>query len=197
MRTVLSRRLVRGAMGSALGLLLAVLATPRKASAYVDPGTGAMLWQALAAACIGSLFYARRVVMWARRHVNFRSPRTMGFVFATAYGLVVSPLVVSLYRNGRIPRFSDVFLLGIMLTAYFFSWEGATYLLGVGVLVSAWVLPPDGTLAVASTANLYRLISFALVSVFLICLITRLKARRRLVRQSHHIPVSHGTVGAD
>ena len=189
---------MRGAVGSALGLLLAILATPSKASAYVDPGTGAMLWQALAAACIGSLFYARRVFMWARRHLNFRSPRAMGFVFATAYGLVVSPLVLSLYRQGHIPSFGDVFLLGIMLTAYFFTWEGATYLLGVGLLVSAWVLPLDGTLAAVSTGNLYRLVSFALVSVFLICLITRLKAGRMssLVRRNSRIAVSRETVGA-
>jgi hypothetical protein len=197
MRIILSRRFVRGAMGSALALLLAILATPRKASAYVDPGTGAMLWQALAAACIGSLFYARRVIMWAQRHVDFRSRRAMGFLFATAYGLVVSPLVCSLYRHGQVPRFGDVFVLGVMLTAYFFTWEGAAYLLGVGVLVSAWVLPPDGTLAVASAGNLYRLVSFAVVSVFLICLITRLKAGRKLVPQSHRMTVSRGAVGAD
>ncbi len=154
------------------------LATPRTASAYVDPGSGAMLWQAAAAACIGSLFYLRRMVLLARRHVDFRSPHATGFAFATAYALVATPLVCSLCRNGQVPRFSDVFLLGIILTAYRFTWQPATYLVGVGLLVSAWVLPPDGAFAVASRVDLYRLTSFTLVSLLLVCLITLLKTGR-------------------
>jgi hypothetical protein len=65
------------------------------------------------------------------------------------------------------------------------------------LLVSAWVLPLDGTLAAVSTGNLYRLVSFALVSVFLICLITRLKTGRQSVRRSHRMTVSHEAAGAD
>jgi len=189
MTNKVSNRTIWRAIGSAFSILLLVMATPRRASAYVDPGSGAMLWQAAAAACIGSLFYMRRVVVWVRRHVDFRSQRAMGFVFATAYALVVSPLVLALCRNGQMPRFGDLFLLGVMLTVYFFTWEAATYLLGLGVLVSAWVLPPDGTLAVVQTQDVYRLISFTLVSLFLICLIARVKAGRvaSFVRQDEGI----------
>ena len=198
MRVVVSKRLLRRAIGSSLALFLMILATPRRASAYVDPGSGAMLWQAAAAAFIGSLFYMRRIVMWVRRHVKFRSPRAMGLVFAAAYALVVSPLVCGLCQHGVLPRFGDLFLLGIVLTVYFFTWEGATCLLGVGVLVSAWELPPNGSFAIASAADMYRLISFTLVSLFLICLITRLKAGRMssLVRRNSRIAVSRETVGA-
>jgi hypothetical protein len=32
------------------------------AHAYVDPGSGAMIWQIAAAAVIGSMFYVRRFV---------------------------------------------------------------------------------------------------------------------------------------
>jgi hypothetical protein len=176
-----------------------ILATPRKASAYVDPGTGALLWQAAAAACIGSLFYMRRIVMWARCHVDFHSRRAMGLVFASAYAVVASPLVCSLWRHGQLPRLDDIFLLGIMLTTYYFTWEGAVYLLTVGLLVSAWVFPPDGSSAVASHANLYRLVSFALVSLLLICLITRLKAGRvsSAIRHGSGIAVHRGAAGAD
>jgi hypothetical protein len=158
-----------------------------------------MLWQAAAAACIGSLFYMRRFVLWVRRHGDFRSPRATGFVFATVYALVVSPLVLGLCRNGLMPRFGDLFLLGILLTTYFFTWEGATCLLGVGVLVSAWLLPPSGSFAIASTGDLFRLVSFTLVSLFLICLITRLKAGRvsSVVRRESRIAVGRETVGAD
>jgi K+-sensing histidine kinase KdpD len=158
-----------------------------------------MLWQVAAAACIGSLFYVRRVAMWARHRVDFRSPRAMGYVFATVYGLVVSPLVCSLCRSGHVPRFGDLFLLGIVLSAYFFTWEAAAYLLGVAVLVSAWVLPPDGSFAVAARTDLYRIVSFALVSVFLICLITRVKAGHvaSLVRHAQGAGMDDRAVGAD
>lgn len=30
--------------------------------AYIDPGTGSLIWQSIAAAFIGAMFYARRIV---------------------------------------------------------------------------------------------------------------------------------------
>lgn len=175
----MSKGLVRRAAGWAAMLSAITLATPRRASAYVDPGSGAMLWQVAAAACIGSLFYLRRVTLWVRRYAGFRSPRALGFIFATAYALVVSPVVCSLCRDRQLPRFGDAFLLGIVLTVYLFTWEGAAYLTVVALLVSAWVLPPYGTFALHGIADWYRLISLGLVSLFLIFLINHLKARRR------------------
>jgi len=56
-----------------LAAALLLLATPRAASAYVDPGSGAMLWQLAAAVVIGSLFYVRRLVVWVRKHLGLRS----------------------------------------------------------------------------------------------------------------------------
>jgi hypothetical protein len=164
-------------IGSLLFVLLVILATPRPAKAYVDPGSGSMLWQATAAACIGSLFYLRRVALWARKSVGLRSPRALGFVFATSYALIASPVICSLYQYKQLPRFGDIFLLGIVLTVYFFTWEAAAYLLIVAVMVSAWILPPFGSLVVTGTANWYRLGSFTAISLFLICLVARVKTR--------------------
>ena len=50
-----------------------IMALPRPAAAYVDPGSGAMLWQVAAAAVIGSLFYVRRGFNWVREHLGLRS----------------------------------------------------------------------------------------------------------------------------
>ncbi len=47
-----------------LGLLLAA---PREAKAYTDPGTGALIWQMLAAAFVGAMFYFRRFTNWLKR----------------------------------------------------------------------------------------------------------------------------------
>jgi len=44
--------------------LMVLIVTERTAHAYVDPGTGAMLWQVLFAAGVGSLFYVRKVFAW-------------------------------------------------------------------------------------------------------------------------------------
>jgi hypothetical protein len=38
-----------------------------KAYAYIDPGTGSMLWQLLFAAGVGSLFYVRKAIDWVGR----------------------------------------------------------------------------------------------------------------------------------
>lgn len=64
------------AMKSSLrALLIAVLllfATERQAMAYTDPGTGALIWQALAGGFIGFLFYARRFAAWFK---NKKGPK--------------------------------------------------------------------------------------------------------------------------
>lgn len=52
-----------------LATLLALAAAPI-AQAYVDPGSGALLWQALMAGVVGSLFYLRRGIEWLRAHLR-------------------------------------------------------------------------------------------------------------------------------
>jgi hypothetical protein len=48
-------------------LLLALfLAAERPAYAYTDPGTGALIWQMVAAAFVGVVFYLRRFTTWLR-----------------------------------------------------------------------------------------------------------------------------------
>ncbi len=164
------------------GLLLLVallLATPQPAHGYVDPGSGAMIWQVLAAAVIGSLFYVRRVFSWVRDHLGFHSTRFTGFIFASIFALLASPLTVTLFNGRPLPRFNDLFLVGIVLTVYLFTWESAIYLLVIALGVSAWVLPPTGSFAIEGFTDWYRFISFALVSVFMVVLISRLKGQSR------------------
>ncbi len=51
-------------------LVMAVLLTVGTASnaeAYMDPGSGALIWQTLLAAGIGVTFYFRRVLRWFKR----------------------------------------------------------------------------------------------------------------------------------
>jgi hypothetical protein len=76
------------------------------------------------------------------------------------------------------PRFNDIFLVGIALTVYFFSWESGAYLFAISLLASAWILSPGGTLRVEGFTEWYRLISFSTLSVFIILLLTRMKAKR-------------------
>ena len=58
---------------SLFSLLFVLLATPKMASAYVDPGSGAMIWQMGAAAVIGSLFYVKRILMWVKGQLGVRA----------------------------------------------------------------------------------------------------------------------------
>src|SRR4051794_5862018 len=97
------------------------MALPQMAHAYVDPGTGAMLWQVGAATAIGALFYVKRLATWLRNRLGFGSPLGMGFAFATLFALVTSPIALAVFKQHPLPRFNDVFLVGIVLTAYLFT----------------------------------------------------------------------------
>jgi len=48
------------------GLVLTLLSAS-EASAYVDPGSGALLWQVTVAAFVGGLLWLRRVPKWLKR----------------------------------------------------------------------------------------------------------------------------------
>ena len=47
-------------------VLLLLVAAERQASAYTDPGSGALIWQMLMAGFVGALFYVRRITSWFR-----------------------------------------------------------------------------------------------------------------------------------
>ena len=178
-------------------LLAALLAVPQVASAYVDPGSGAMLWQMAAATVIGSLFYVKRLWIWLKDHLGVESPMAAGFAFATLFAMVAGPITVILFHGHALPRFNDLFLIGIVLTAYRFRWEPAIYLLGISLLVSAWVLPPYGSFRLSGFADWYRMSSFAAVSVILVCLVSRGKARKQLEEGTRAFPLRGAAVGAD
>jgi hypothetical protein len=185
-------------VASFFSLLLVLLAVPQVGRAYVDPGSGTMLWQMAAAAGIGSLFYVKRVLVWLKAHLHSGSPMAAGFAFATLFALAATPLTLVLFEGHPLPRFNDLFLIGIVLTAYLFRWEPALYLLGIALLVSAWVLPPNGSFRVAGFAEWYRMLSFAVVAVVLVSLVNRSKARRQVKQQAGAtFAMRSAAVGAD
>jgi hypothetical protein len=56
-------------IASLLCLLALLLASPSRASAYADPGTGAFVYQAIYAAFVGGAFYFRKFIgrIWQKR----------------------------------------------------------------------------------------------------------------------------------
>jgi hypothetical protein len=44
--------------------LLLLAATERPAMAYTDPGSGALIWQAMLSSLVGLMFYFRRIRTW-------------------------------------------------------------------------------------------------------------------------------------
>ncbi len=62
--------------------LLLLLATPRMALAYVDPGSGAMIWQVAAGLAVGSLFYVRRAVLKVKELVHSSKKQVTAQSFA-------------------------------------------------------------------------------------------------------------------
>lgn len=63
------RRLALVAIRILLIVLPLLLATPSKAFAYADPGTGAFMYQAAYAVFLGGTFYLRKLLdrIWNRR----------------------------------------------------------------------------------------------------------------------------------
>lgn len=59
--------LLRSSLRASLIVMLLLFATERQAMAYTDPGTGALIWQALVAGFVGLLFYVRRFTTWFRK----------------------------------------------------------------------------------------------------------------------------------
>ncbi len=65
----------RRALAAGRALLVGVLAVTMleaDAHAYTDPGSGALLWQALVAGMFGAMFYARRFWNWLGSRRNPR-----------------------------------------------------------------------------------------------------------------------------
>ena len=62
---VVLSRFLAASMGP-LALLSLLVGTERPAQAYVDPGTGMMIWQTVAAAALGVAFYFRKIISWFR-----------------------------------------------------------------------------------------------------------------------------------
>jgi hypothetical protein len=62
--------------GATLLVVPLLLATPARASAYADPGTGAFLYQAAYAAFLGGSFYLRKLLdgLWHKRKKNISTP---------------------------------------------------------------------------------------------------------------------------
>ena len=58
--------------GAKLAILLFLLsfATETPAHAYTDPGSGALIWQMIAASLLAVPFYFRKVVLWVKKKVN-------------------------------------------------------------------------------------------------------------------------------
>jgi len=55
---------MRSSLTTFLIAILLLFATERQAMAYTDPGSGALIWQALVAGFVGLLFYVRRISTW-------------------------------------------------------------------------------------------------------------------------------------
>jgi K+-sensing histidine kinase KdpD len=117
------------------------------------------------------MFVIARLKLVARRRMAF----PLGYVFATAYAALATAISLVMFHTAPLPRFMDIFLVGIAATVYFFAISPAAYLLVISIAVSAWILPPDGSFAIAKPADLYRIASFAAVSGLLIFLTSRLK----------------------
>jgi K+-sensing histidine kinase KdpD len=179
--------------GSALACLMLSFVVPGIAAPHIDTDSAPIYVQILGVACALVILNRRQVGQWVQEVAGIHAARAHGFLFATCVALL-SMFVTANMMNGPLPRFNDVFLVGIALTCYLFSWEPAAYLLVLSVLASAWMLPPAGSLRIEGFNEWYRLISFTVVAAVIILLIARIQARRAMPNNGMGM---HATSGAD
>src|SRR5215471_21253428 len=80
-----------------------------------DPDSGPIFLHILAASGVLAVCNHQRIAAWLHLHARLRTGGPLGFIFATCFALIVMPLTTSLLR-GPIPRFNDIFLVGIVVT---------------------------------------------------------------------------------
>lgn len=136
-------------------------------------------WQVAFCLIIAGLFYFGPVTAWVRQHSRARGISWVGYVFGTVYAFAAVLLIDLTFTNTPLPRFEDIFLAGIALTAYLFSTGPAVYLLVVGFGISVWFLPPVETFYIADPVDWYRLASFLSISILLLFVIARLKVEAK------------------
>jgi K+-sensing histidine kinase KdpD len=145
-------------------------------------------WQLAFAALVAVLLYWKQLASWANTELREKRVFPLGYIFAGANLACVGGIVdiASASHLGRpMPRFDDLFLLGIALTVYLFGAAPAAALLACAIPFSFWILPPAGSLAVGDPADVYRVCSFAAVAVSLIWGIGRLKVEAHRRRASN------------
>src|SRR3954469_22053644 len=89
---------------------------------------------------------------------------TAGFLFALVYATIASVAACRLFPGHLLPRLHDIFLVGIVLTVYRFTWRPGTLLLAAGLIVSALANPSFGSMA-----------SFALLAIVLMAVMARMQ----------------------
>jgi hypothetical protein len=112
-----------------------------------------------------------------------------GYAFAGCYATGATILVLTAFKGNPLPRFADIYLIGVVLTAFLFYWRPALLLFLYSLAVTIYLLPPAGQMRISRAEDLYRLASYSVCSLFLMALIQRTRfgpAARE--RQRHMAP---------
>ena len=108
-----------------------------------------------------------------------------GISFAAFYGTAATFLLLLFVGRESIPRFLDAFLIGTVITAYFFSWFPALLLYVASLLIATYFfIPPFASWGIKYHEDTYRLLSYSIVSLGMISTIYRLQRVTRGLQQS-------------
>jgi K+-sensing histidine kinase KdpD len=156
------------------------------------------VWQLAFGALITTLLFWRPISVWISKEFAKKKVFPLGYLFAAVYTLSVIGALEMISAFRPTARFDDFFLFGIVVAAYLFGAAPAMLLLGLALAFCAWILPPSGSFRIAATLDLYRLFSFAMVSLVLILAVLRLKTNARqqpASRQAYLFTTGYAIVG--
>jgi K+-sensing histidine kinase KdpD len=145
-------------------------------------------------AAVAGVFVLLRLAAWFDQQVAKNLSRWAGYVFATGYALIATYAVLGWLSATPVPRFADIFLIGIVLTTYLYGWQPAVWLFLYSVGVTLWVLPPYGSLLISRMEDLYRVNSYSISCLFVIFVIQRVRAAHHGVTSGarHESARTHG-----
>ncbi len=102
--------------------------------------------------------------------------RHRAFLLATAYCIAVSAYGGLLF-DSLPPRFMDLYLIGIAGFAVRYSSSVALWIWMLSIPMTAFLMPPRGSLAISEGFETYRLVSYSLTGLFFLAAIEAAKKR--------------------
>lgn len=120
--------------------------------------------------------------------VRFFGERSLGGVLVRV-GFALALTAAALWLTLKLPPYQtqisySLFTAAVAATAYFAGWQAGLAATVLTALITAWLLPPANSLAIADRGDAIRFLAFVFTSVLICLIIASLHSSRRALRDA-------------